>query len=225
MVSLGIVSLSLAVALGTGGLTTDHDLAAPARSGGEPPLVQWRLPGAGPQPATGKLLVARTQMLDPNFAESVVLLIAYDSTGALGLIINRPTEVELREVLPDVERLKERKDLLYMGGPVSPTRMFMLVRSKKAPEMARSVLDDLHVSESPELLERLLKKGSRANLRVFAGYAGWGPGQLDGELERGDWHVMQGTSERVFSERLDGLWRRLLPRNEMEWSRLVPRAH
>jgi putative transcriptional regulator len=163
-------------------------------------------------------------MPDPNFAKSVVLLVSHDATGSLGLIVNQPTEVELREVLPDVELLESRRDPVYLGGPVSRSRMFLLVRSAEAVELTRRVVDDVHFGESPELLERLLEgeRGSQhePRFRAFAGYAGWGAGQLQSELERGDWHLLDGSGARVFSGQAATLWRRLLPRNEMEWSRL-----
>jgi putative transcriptional regulator len=99
--------------------------------------------------------------------------------------------------------------------------MFLLVRSEEQPNPARPVLDDVWVSESPELLDRLLEEGSKTEFRAVAGYAGWGSGQLEGELERGDWHLVSGSGDRVFTDRPSTLWRRLLPRNEAEWSRLM----
>ena len=185
-------------------------------------MAQWKLPGAGPVPAAGKLLVSREGMKDPNFAETVVLLISYDEGGALGLVINRRSDVKLSKILPDVERLKEREDPVYLGGPVGRSRMFLLVRSKERPGTARPVLDGVYVSESPELLERLIEQGNDAEFQAYAGYAGWGAGQLEGEIERGGWHIVAGSAERIFTDRPSSLWRSLLPRNGMDWSLLIP---
>jgi putative transcriptional regulator len=177
---------------------------------------------SGSRPAPGKLLVSSEGTRDPNFAETVVLLITYDEGGAMGLVLNRRSDVKLSEVLPDVERLKSREDPVYFGGPVSKSRMFLLARSETPLELARPVVDDVQVSESPQLLEQLLEKGGEAEFRAFAGYAGWGAGQLDGEIERGGWHIVAGSAERIFAERPAALWRSLVPRNKMEWSRLIP---
>jgi len=220
---ISAMSLFLALALGPGSAGIEQSsVPLPETRRAEQPMAQWRLPGAGPLPATGKLLVSRSGMPDPNFAETVVLLIAYDEGGALGLIINRRSEVKLSQILPDVERLKDRDDPVYLGGPVGKSRMFLLVRSEEQPNPTRPVVDDVYVSESPELLERLLEEGSKAEFRAYAGSAGWGAGQLEGEMERGDWHLVSGSGDRVFTERPTTLWRRLLPRNAAEWSRLIP---
>ena len=216
------MSLFLALALGSAGGAADQSVSLPEQPRADKPMTEWRLPGTGPKPAAGKLLVAPEGMRDPNFAETVVLLIAYDADGALGLVINRRSNVKLSQVLPEIEGLKEREDPVYLGGPVGKSRMFMLLRSETQPESARPVVDDVYVSESPVLLEQLLEQGSAAEFRALAGYAGWGAGQLDGEIERGGWHIVAGSAERIFSERPSTLWRSLLPRNEMEWSRLIP---
>lgn len=195
------MSLLLALTLGSGGTAVELGAA---------------------RPAPGKLLVSSEGSRDPNFAESVVLLITYDKGGAMGLILNRRSDVKLNEVLPDVERLKNREDPVYFGGPVSPNRLFLLVRSVTPLDLAHPVVDDVHVSESPQLLEQLLEKGIEAEFRAFGGYAGWGAGQLDGEIERGGWHIVEGSADRIFAQRPAALWRSLVPRNSMEWSRLIP---
>lgn len=166
-------------------------------------------------PAAGKFLVASADLLDPNFSESVVLLLHYDADGALGVIVNRRTEMMLSELLPDIEELSERRDALYLGGPVAPRRFLMVFHADKKPDESREVVDGLFYSQSKELLARLAnratKKPRSVQFLVFAGHAGWGPGQLDRELERGGWHVVPADLDTIFDDNPANLWERLLP--------------
>jgi putative transcriptional regulator len=165
------------------------------------------------EPAKGMFLVARRALSDPNFSESVVLLLQYSDHGAMGLIINRRTELALSDLLPDLDLAGPSDDRVFAGGPVSRDRVVMLVRSDDELEDAQVVFQDVQVSRSRELLERLVREGGDGErFRVYVGYAGWGPGQLDVEIDRGDWHVMPGNSDVVFHRRPGGVWHRLLPR-------------
>jgi len=161
------------------------------------------------EPAAGRLLVADRSLRDPNFERSVVLLLAYDENGAMGLIVNRPTEVKLSHALPDVDEGIDGEEPVWFGGPVSPGGMRMLFRSQHAPKDSEAVLDDVHVSGSRKLLKRLARLP--VPLKVFAGYAGWAAGQLDSEIARGDWHVVEGSPDLVFSDEPFRMWQRLAP--------------
>jgi putative transcriptional regulator len=165
----------------------------------------------GDEPAKGKFLVAGRDLGDPRFRETVVLLISYDSRGAAGLIINRPTEVPLADMLPDVAGIKKRSDIVYYGGPVDGHRMLMLIRSGDKPVESTQVLDRVYLSSSRDLLERMT--GARKNagqFRVYAGYAGWAPGQLDAELSRGDWHILRADANTIFDRKSDEVWPELI---------------
>ena len=106
--------------------------------------------------ARGMFLIASRGLSDPNFSESVVLLLEYDAKGALGLIVNRPTDVPLTDLLPEVEELKERSDVVYVGGPVSKNRIVLLMRSEQHPRESGRVFADTYVSSSMETLKHAL---------------------------------------------------------------------
>jgi putative transcriptional regulator len=160
--------------------------------------------GLPPGPAAGSLLVSREGLADPNFARSVVLLVEAGDQGAWGLILNRPTDLELGGVFPDVEAFRGRPGVLHFGGPVEPRRVLALVRTRAEPDESRAVLEGVRLCWSMDVIGRLAREG--AAYRVFAGYAGWGAGQLDAELARGDWHVMAADEALVFDHDGAGLW-------------------
>jgi putative transcriptional regulator len=174
----------------------------------------------GTRPAKGKLLVAAADQEDPHFAGTVILLVAYGADeGAMGVIINQPTPIKLATILPELPQLARRQDKLWRGGPVLPTSVLTLVRSKKALPDSEPVVDDVRMLTSRKAFERTLRGDiSRDRIRAFAGHAGWGPGQLEGEIARGDWIVMPATGELVFSTAPDGVWRKLMERGQGEWT-------
>lgn len=165
--------------------------------------------GSRQELAVGKLLIAKPELADPNFAESVVLIVHYDNDkGAIGLILNRQTKVPLSKVLPQVKGAKE--DPVYEGGPVETATAQALLRSREKPEEATRVLGDIYASGSKDVIEKSVTAGaSPSEFRLYAGYAGWAPGQLEREIEVGGWSVLRATTEIVFDEKPDSLWRRL----------------
>lgn len=178
-------------------------------------------PPAREELAKGKFLVADRQLTDPNFSQTVVLLIEYGLQGAMGLVINRPSNVTLSSVFPDIKELKPRKDTLYVGGPVGLNQMLLLIGSAEAPEQATQITDGVYISSSSAVLERLMKKtGKDERFRLFAGYAGWAPDQLDFERSRGDWHVIKADADMVFSQNPSELWPELIRRATVKWVRV-----
>ena len=174
-----------------------------------------------PELAKGMFLVASRQLRDPNFKETVVLLIDYGPDGAMGLVINRPSEVRLATVFPDIEALKTRKDTIFVGGPVSVNQMMLLVGTPLVPEASQEVTQDVYLSSSWKVLERLLKnENKQERFRIFAGYAGWAPNQLDFEKGRGDWHVLKADAETVFDKKPAEIWQELILRASVKWVRL-----
>lgn len=167
--------------------------------------------------AKGKLLVASRQLGDPNFAETVILILEYGEPGAVGLIINRPTEVTLAEVLPDVKEVQQRADTIYIGGPVARDQILLLVRSGKAPEQSHAVFEDVYACASQTVLQRIITKPkAREQVRVYVGYAGWGPGQLDHEVARGDWLVVPADTKTVFGKTPSEVWPELIRRGAVQ---------
>ena len=171
--------------------------------------------------AKGKFLVASRRLRDPNFKETVVLLIDYGQDGAMGLVINRPSEIKLATVFPDIKALKERKDTIYVGGPVAVNRMLLLVGAPLVPEASQEVTQDVYISSSWKVLERLMKNEAKdERFRIFAGYAGWAPDQLDFETSRGDWHVLKADAETVFDKKPAEIWQELILRASVKWVRV-----
>ncbi len=160
--------------------------------------------------AKGQFLIADEQLRDPNFEKTVVLLLHYDrGGGAMGVIINRPTEMDLSTVMPEIEGTGDQTRSLYFGGPVALEQILLLVRSGEEPEDATEVFADVWVSGSRPLLEALVSGKISGTFRLYAGNAGWAPGQLENEIRRGDWRVVPGDVESIFDRRPTELWRRL----------------
>lgn len=183
-----------------------------------------RLHGATPV-VPGVLLVAQPEMGDPNFAESVVLVLDIDDEGALGVVINRPTPVLVATVFEEWRDLVEEPEVLFRGGPVGTDGALALALLRDpalVPQGFRSVVGRLGVLdlETPvELVEPAL-----ARLRIFAGYAGWGPGQLEEEVAEGAWYVVPSEPHDPFGDHGEDLARVVLRRQpgEMAWHSTRP---
>ncbi len=175
------------------------------------------------EPAKGRFLVARRSVADPRFAETVILLLAYSKEGAMGVIINRPTEVRLATALPHIKELHDRSDNVFVGGPVRPEAVLLLLRSRAKPERGDLIFGDVYVSGSLQALRKSLgEAGKNARLRAYAGYAGWGPEQLDHEIGRGDWAVGPADVASIFETPPDQVWPKLIDRLSVEWAELPP---
>jgi len=174
------------------------------------------------KPARGKFLIAGPEMRDPNFSETVILLLEYDETGALGLIINWPTEMPASDVLPDVKGLATGARRVFIGGPVRRQKITLLVQTDEAPEDARHIFENIYFSGSGDLLARLAsEKDSDQRFRLYLGCAGWGAGQLDSELARGGWRVLPGEASIVFDPSPEGVWPELVDRSAAHWTDLL----
>ena len=178
----------------------------------QPPPAQTDL-------AAGHFLVAKEHLRDPNFSKSVVFLLSYGRRGAMGVVINRPSQVKLAEVFADKPGLKNRDDVVFFGGPVQRTQMVMLVRSDTDMDNAKHVFDDVHAGTDPDLLEQLADGGKQIqHFRVYAGHAGWFPDQLDTEVGRGDWLVVEANSSLIFNTPSQDIWPTLMQRGSTEWT-------
>ena len=183
-------------------------------------VVVWLLPaaaGADQVPARGKFLVATELVRGDFFEETVVLLLHYDTTGAIGLVINRPTEVEALELLSDVDAIADYSGPLFWGGPVEVTSVRALLHTDTPPEDATEIVESVYQLPVDDWLTHAPM--DPASLRFFIGYAGWGAGQLDGELARGSWHIVEAMDETVFAEDPVSLWQRLSPPREFRAAR------
>jgi putative AlgH/UPF0301 family transcriptional regulator len=182
------------------------------------------VPGSAQAPdlAAGNFLVSSRGLGDPNFSETVVLLLRYDDEqGAMGLIVNRRGEVPLSRVFQDMKQAKGRTDLAYLGGPVEPDNVLALLKSSAKLEDAQRVFASVYLITGKELLEKTLAdKAEPGVFHVFLGYAGWGPGQLEHEVELGAWHILPPDAASVFDAEPDSVWPRLIRRTELRIARL-----
>jgi putative transcriptional regulator len=164
--------------------------------------------------SAGKFLVASEKIRDPRFANTVILLVQYDFRGTIGLIINRPTETKLSQVLPNVKGIEKAPDNLYFGGPVAFNRITLLIQSPGKPENSKNVFDDIYISNSLTLLEQIIENQKPdQRFRLYSGYAGWSPGQLETEIARNDWIILKGDPAILFDKSPDKIWQKFVPRN------------
>ena len=163
--------------------------------------------------ANAVFLVAKPELKDPNFRETVVLVTHPREGGQWGVIINRPLDHRLSEVFTEYETLKNRKDVLFFGGPVARDGLVFLVRSVKPPPRAVPVLRDVYFISDINWIEGLLQRPEPTRgLRVYSGYSGWAPGQLQSEIVRGGWHVLPADAETVFDWDPAHIWPELIKR-------------
>ena len=184
-------------------------------------LVPVQAGGLAKELATGKLLVARRSLQDPNFAETVILLVEHsDDEGTVGLILNRQTKIPLSRLSKDLEGAKGRTEPLFLGGPVQTEGVMALVRSRAKLEEAKHVLADIYMISNKTSLEKTISSNSASNsLRLYLGYAGWDAGQLEWELGMEAWNVMPATTAVVFDPHPETLWSRLVAQEELQMAR------
>ena len=157
----------------------------------------------------GHLLIAGPGLIDPNFWRAVVLVGEHSEEGALGVVLNRSSETSVEEAVPELALLAQGMGVVHVGGPVQPSAVVVLADFVEPDDADTLVLD------SVGFLPSEVEPGSLGELRrarVYVGYAGWGPGQLDDELEEGSWIVEPALPEDVFTDDPEGLWSAVLRR-------------
>ncbi|HSS71632.1 MAG TPA: YqgE/AlgH family protein [Casimicrobiaceae bacterium] len=153
------------------------------------------------------LLVPRAELPDSNFRDSVVLVMNNIGPAPIGVIINRPTKIGVSGLFPDLERSGRLDGKLYFGGPVEIESASFLFRADTPPEHAIKVIDGVYFSANLELLRKLLARDKPMDgLRIFVGHSGWGPGQLEAEIARGDWKLAPADSEAIFHGKSEHPW-------------------
>jgi len=157
----------------------------------------------------GQLLIAGPALVDPNFWRTVVLVGEHSEEGALGVVLNRVSETEVREALPELAELSADMGVVHVGGPVQPSAVVVLADYAEPAQAPTLVLDSVGFLPSEVDPDAL---GELRRARVFVGYAGWGPGQLDEELEEGSWIVEPASTEDVFTDDPESLWSAVLRR-------------
>jgi len=162
------------------------------------------------QSATGRLLVAQPSLTDTNFSKTVVLVLRHDATGAFGLIVNRFVEdVAPRDVLALFDEevpVSDQTVAVHIGGPVQPATTLALHSPDFQTDRTDRVGDFMAVSPTADTLIATADGTGPRTLRIFFGYAGWAPGQLDQEIESGSWALVDATADLVFAEDAAGVW-------------------
>jgi putative transcriptional regulator len=163
-----------------------------------------------PKSLRGQFVIATRRLRDPNFFRSVVLIVEHGSEGAMGLVVNRPSSVTVARALEGHFELPETGDLVYVGGPVEPAALFILHNSDDLDSSERPVVPGVYIGSSGTIFEQVVQSAesgdSEMRFRVLSGCAGWSPGQLEGEVSRGDWLVRPATAALTFSPNPYEVW-------------------
>lgn len=155
----------------------------------------------------GVFLVAKPHLNDPNFIQSVILLVSYGKEGAMGLVINKPAYIQLRHLVPELKGMKGAAIPIYKGGPVSINDIYILFTSDTPKEGALQVFDNVNYTGRKEIILSLLQdKPMNTKVMIYAGHAGWAPGQLEHEIRRGDWITVKADVNKVFAEEPARIW-------------------
>ncbi len=158
----------------------------------------------------GQLLLASPSLRDPNFARTVVLIGVHNEEGAMGVILNRPSTVTVGEAVPQLEEAVDGDEPVYVGGPVQPSSVVCLAEFLEPSLAELLIFGRIGFPAATAAIEGLAEATARR--RVFAGYAGWGEGQLDAEVEQGDWISHSPQPQDVFTEQPQQLWGEVLTR-------------
>jgi putative transcriptional regulator len=159
--------------------------------------------------SVGEVLIASDKLADPNFAESVVLIVDQGGDGGtLGLIVNRESEVPLSKLFPNLKG--GSPDRVFQGGPVSPDVGLALLRVSSKPEKSTRITEDVYFSGSKDLIEKSVRTHTPSSkFRLYLGYTGWASGQLEAEMAAGAWSIARGGPKVIFDSDPDSLWVRL----------------
>jgi len=158
----------------------------------------------------GRFLIATENLAASSFRETIIFLTHYSSQGAIGITINRSANIPMNEVFPSIKEFHDIKDTLYLGGPVRTNGIFMLIKTKRPKNSMKEVYKDIYFSgDLSDVIDDTSKAIEGEAIKVYAGYAGWAPGQLQYEIDRGDWIVVDTDPEIIFNNSYEGLWKKL----------------
>jgi len=162
----------------------------------------------------GQYLIAGKWLRDENFFKTVVLLVEHGSGGAMGLVVNRPSSITVAAALAQHFNIPDSDDVVYLGGPVETDSLFVLHDVNSFEFDEAPVIPGLYVGSSEKVFENVVSSvcngNEGLNYRIYSGCAGWAPGQLESEVDRGDWYVYPATADLVFDENPYEVWDALL---------------
>jgi len=185
----------------------------------------WPASSAEAKPLTAILLIARAELTDSDFADSVVLVMNNLGPAPIGIIVNKPTPVLVSRLFPQLTGLVHLHDKVYFGGPIEIGSVWYLFRAATAPKHAIRAFDDTFISANRQLLMQLLHRDKpMEGLRIFVGHSGWAPGQLESEIARGSWTLEHAASEAIFNGKSEHPWPSKPPPERMRSTASNPRA-
>ena len=162
----------------------------------------------------GRFLIAGKNLRDPNFYQSVVLIVEHGDGGAMGVVVNRPSGTTVAQALKNHFELPDSGEMVYVGGPVERNALFILHNADDLDTSESPVLDGVFVGSNPETFENIVKRSAEGDealkFRVYLGCAGWGPDQLEGELARNDWLVHPAALRYVFHPDPYNVWNQVV---------------
>jgi putative transcriptional regulator len=169
--------------------------------------TSWPTSADDAKPLTAILLIARAELHDSDFADSVVLVMNNLGPAPVGVVINRPTQVPVSRLFPDLKPLAQLHDKVYFGGPVGFGSVWFLFRAAAPPAHAIQACEGVYLSADRELLLQLLGRDKPTDgLRIFIGHSGWAPGQLEAEIAHGDWTLERAESDAIFNRTSEHRW-------------------
>ena len=173
-----------------------------------------------PELGEGIFLIAGRNLNDPNFNKTVIFITDFNVMGTTGLIINKPTDIIIDQVIPQFSQWDSITRYLNIGGPVAINSFSLLVRSDKdLPESgSKHIIDDIYLVNSMEMLNLIPHQDeNKTFFKLYLGYAGWSPGQLESELLRGDWHLWQADADLIFDTEYSEIWQQLIELVSAKW--------
>ncbi len=176
--------------------------------------------------APGMFLLAPRKAADSSFAETVILLVRVDETGSMGLVINRPTTLAINSVFHDIPAARKITEKCYAGGPVQPDTALALYRSAQKEKDASAIFGNVYLVSTITALTRIFNtKPEAGNFHAYLGYTGWGPGQLEHEMNAEVWRVLPADAESVFSSDPSAVWPSLIKQTELQLALLHSPVH
>lgn len=160
-----------------------------------------------------RFLVATEQLDNTSFQQAVILITHHSERGATGLTINRPTDIPLSRIFPNPQKFTQKDDLLYLGGPVNTNAIFALLRTTQPSKNMHHIAKNIYFATANIAFSDSFDGPSR----LYAGYAGWSPGQLQAEIDRGDWTLLLKDPNIIFEKNPEDLWHRLSKRWSGQW--------
>ena len=193
-----------------------RQLAAPAS--GHPGAVRTQEMDEQVRLARGVFLIAKKSMPDPNFAGTVLLITEYEDTGTVGLVLNRPLDKPAHDILPELKDLDPGPFNLFQGGPVRLNSLRLLVQTDADLGAFHAVVGNVfQISDRQGVRSLLDRELGQFRIRLYAGYAGWYPGQLEREMLRGDWLLARADTSLIFTDDPASLWDKLIREEDMQW--------